>query len=80
MLCDNSDFKLIDGDIIVTKGHVHLFLGNNNDTIIDFGWGKVNRSYPQISDKPTIISKGDNYVISFRGNDYTRVYRYVGNR
>ena len=76
----NSDFKLIDGDIIVTKGHVHLFLGNNNDTIIDFGWGKVNRSYPQISDKPTIISKGDNYVISFRGNDYTRVYRYVGNR
>ena len=68
------------GDILARPGHVHFYLGDGEFINIEnFGWGKVNRCYPQLSN----IYIDDNMIkfvniVTGRSEYYTRVYRYVG--
>lgn len=74
----DSNFKLEKGDIITyydeveNEGHIHFYLSEDEN----FGWGKVNRVYPQKS--KTYIDSNTNKIIC---NEvaFTRVYRYIGN-
>ena len=81
----DENFKLIYGDIIVRDGHLHFYLGNDLGYSDNFGWGKVNRIFPQ--NYLFKIIKKDNYYFIVCDNDktiegeyrqYKRVYRYIG--
>ena len=75
-----SEFKLKKGDIIVRPKHVHFYLGDGKSINVEnFGWGKVNRCFPQISNiyvEGNIIKFVN--IVTGRSEHYTRVYRYVG--
>ena len=76
----NNDFELHKGDIIARPGHVHFYLGDGKVINVEnFGWGKVNRCYPQISNI-YIENNRIKFVnlINTKSEYYTRVYRYVG--
>ena len=72
------------GDIISRNRHIHFYLGNGTSlTSENFGWGKVNRQYPQLSNI-NIESRDGSYAVKFTNLStnateyYTRVYRYKG--
>ncbi len=80
----DSGFNLQYGDIITRKGHIHFYLGCDSIVECDnFGWGKVNRVFPQ-SSRIEIEKVDDNYLVKYTNlitgkvEYYTRVYRYVG--
>ena len=75
-----NGFSIQKGDIIARAGHVHFYLGNGKTINVEnFGWGKVNRCYPQISN---IYIENNRIkfinVVTGESEYYTRVYRYVG--
>lgn len=74
----NGDFKLQKGDILARDGHIHLYMGEGYSMREkNFGWGHVNRDYPQLS--PVGLSSLNNgYKIFCKDGNYNRVYRYVG--
>ena len=79
-----ATFTLKKGDIISRNGHIHFYLGNGTSlTSENFGWGKVNRQYPQLSNI-NIESRDGSYAVKFTNLStnateyYTRVYRYKG--
>ena len=81
----DEKFKLQKGDILVRNGHTHFYLGDNEKSANNFGWGKVNRDYPVVYSFDILKNKNDKYYIRMnKGNGkyehYTRVYRYVGNK
>ena len=59
---------------------MHFYLGDGKSINVEnFGWGKVNRCYPQLSN----IYIDDNMfkfvnIVTGRSEYYTRVYRYAG--
>ena len=75
-----NNFSLQDGDIIARPGHVHFYLGDGKTIGVEnFGWGKVNRCFPQISNiyiennKVKFVN-----IVTGKTEYYTRVYHYVG--
>ena len=83
----DNEFVLLYGDIIVRDGHLHIYLGNGFGLSENFGWGKVNRIFPQKYYYKIIKNK--NYFCIGCENDktndgnyreYHRVYRYVGDK
>ena len=76
----SNDFTLYKGDILARPGHVHFYLGDGKSIDVEnYGWGKVNRCYPQISN----IYIDDNKIkfvniVTGKSEYYTRVYRYIG--
>lgn len=82
----NSAFMLMPGDIIVRSGHLHIYLGRGYGLSDNFGWGKVNRIFPQRYNYNLKTDEdNNNYIvcdkdISASGiyRKYTRVYRYKG--
>ena len=84
----NSDFQLSKGDIIVRKGHVHIYLGNGYGNSENFGWGKVNRVFPQIYNYELKTDDGENFYIvcdhdinnEQQYRKYTRIYHYKGGK
>ena len=67
----DSDFELKKGDILSRDGHIHIYLGDDEN----FGWGKVNGVYPQKT--KTYIDRENNNIIC-SGESFDRVYRYIG--
>ena len=82
----NNNFKLSKGDIIVRKGHIHLYLGDEYGEADNFGWGKVNRIFPQNYIYNLETTNGEDYYIvcdhdvdsDKQYRKYTRVYHYKG--
>lgn len=76
----SNDFQLKKGDIIARPGHVHFYLGNGKlINIENFGWGKVNRCYLQISNIYIENSKVKFVnVVTGKSEYYTRIYHYIG--
>ena len=75
-----NNFSLQDGDIIARPGHVHFYLGDGKTIGVEnFGWGKVNRCFPQISN---IYIENNKVkfanIVTGKSEYYTRVYRYIG--
>lgn len=81
-----NNFKLEKGDILARKGHIHIYLGDEKNKDNSFGWGKVNRFYPQEKHFYVDEISGANCLSCIEkdnnGKDiiknYTRIYRYVG--
>ena len=79
----DENFKLQKGDILSRKGHLHFYLGDGKELIVNnFGWGKVNRTYPQIS--KIEVDKSNNKIhftnlVTGKEEYYERVYRYIIN-
>ena len=67
----DNEFELKKGDILSRDGHIHIYLGDDEN----FGWGKVNNKYPQKT-KTYIDRKNNNIICS--GETFNRVYRYIG--
>ena len=83
----DQNFQLEYGDLMVRKGHVHIFLGEGNGVANNFGWGKVNRIFPQNyfyelegSEITGYYITCDNDIIKDSGmkRHYERIYRYNG--
>ena len=83
----SKDFRLQYGDIIVRQGHLHIYLGNGHGQSDNFGWGKVNRIFPQNYNYSLETDDNKNYYITCdhdidkttnQKRKYKRVYRYVG--
>lgn len=77
-----NNFELQKGDIIARPGHVHFYLGDGKALSVEnFGWGKVNRCFPQISN---IYIENNRIkfvnIITGKAEYYTRVYHYAGTR
>jgi hypothetical protein len=78
------DFKLKTGDAIIRDGHIHIYMGADADPTKNFGWGKVNRKFPNSYTFGTMPYSEDEFAIycsadteddgAFR--PYTRVLRY----
>lgn len=68
------------------SGHLHIYLGRGYGLSDNFGWGKVNRIFPQRYNYNLKTDEdNNNYIvcdkdISASGiyRKYTRVYRYKG--
>ena len=72
-------FKLERGDIICKKGHIHIYIGNEETD--NFGWGKVNRNFPAHYKFSIEKINGEYQIKMNKGSSveyYTKVYRYVG--
>lgn len=69
----NENFILQKGDILSRDGHVHIYIDDKSN----FGWGKVNSSYPQYTN--TYINTINHNIIC-SGEQFTRVYRYIGEK
>lgn len=67
----DKEFKLKKGDILSKDGHIHIYLSEDEN----FGWGKVNDVYPQ--NTYTYIDTAKSVIIC-SGEEFNRVYRYVG--
>ena len=87
-------FNLEKGDVVCRKGHVQIYIGNNETD--NFGWGKVSRNFPanyNFSLTESEVNSLDEVTVNDTNNEkkyivkmdkgygtevYTRVYRYVG--
>ena len=67
----DKSFKLKKGDVLSRDGHIHIYLSDKEN----FGWGKVNNEYPQ--NTSTYIDTTSNTIIC-SGEEFNRVYRYIG--
>ncbi len=82
----SNAFMLMPGDIIVRSGHLHIYLGRGYGLSDNFGWGKVNRIFPQRYNYSLKSDENNhNYIVCDKDIDtdgthrkYTRVYRYKG--
>ena len=84
----NNNFKLSKGDVIVRKGHIHIYLGEEYGKADNFGWGKVSRIFPQNYNYYLETFNGEDYYIvcdhdvdnDNQYRQYTRVYHYKGGK
>ncbi len=82
----SNAFMLMPGDIIVRSGHLHIYLGRGYGLSDNFGWGKVNRIFPQRYNYNLKSDENNhNYIVCDKDIDadgthrkYTKVYRYKG--
>lgn len=82
----SKDFNLKSGDLIIRNGHIHIFIGGENN-LKAFGWGKVYRNYPDDKNFTlTLNEAGEYYFKSYELDNneilqekkYIRVIRYKG--